>query len=1227
MANTSGYEIVAEITPEVAHQILLGAWDNSIIPHSVDVASGTGFGPYQLADGVVNIPREGLALELAPVDNALRIRLGAEIQVEVANPPVPSATYFGLTADIAVTAPLGTLDSTINVGVILAGLPRERVTATVTSGDPIGPITLELIREYVHARYEDGTIPHTVTELGVSFGGFTADAFLEIFDDPSDPNHQIAVLEPAPGQVKLLIPVHLRLSNVAAPAGSPQPLSPMGVEAKLALTCPLETGAGFVRARLSTATTDVEDLEPAPGPEGTNYVTNRAGASLLGIDLDAVLKTHLRSRAETIAHNTGDVQVEVPTLAQIEAFIGDQVHLALLARGNIPIWTPQTPDSAVTVNDVTPKVLADAIAMALNAGASADPNGITNMIPAGRSCAIVISGEKVLQIIDETIHRPESEGGFGPEFPPRTFHDVDGHDVVLTSLRISLRDGSIRLEGDVTVVDAVCGADVDASFTADVGLEWVNNADGTQTLRPFVIGEPDVDLSAWAWLISLLVGFILGGLIGGIVVAVVLSLVDDLAERIGSVVIRDEVTGQIRTLGAWPQQLQGIGTVTTRFENPVDIDPDGIIFPDAFTVTAFYASTVVAPAQANGPYAAPAGVPVTFQGGPPAPSTSYHWDFGDGATATGMTTTHAYANDGTYVAKLTTVVAQPGGTRSRQFALVRVHNVPPKVDLGPPVTIREGEEIELVATFTDDEWPDKHEAVFDFGDDSLPVQGSISETNQPPRAQGTARARHAYCDNGDYVVTVKVRDEDGGVGIATKAVKVLNVAPVVEAGEDFYAYPCTPVTLIASFVDPGWCDTHTGTWDFGDCTPPQPAVIHERHQAPAAVGIAAATHVYHRCGTYLARATVADDDGGVGVDTTVVRVVSVRNAGFEEGFRSRLAGIVANEWEPYVSLASKPGVLSTAATAASVQFDAEEFIVHEGQRSQRIAGQGAFRGGLWQQLGANPGWDYQVSVWYHLAETSEGVCRLGLDPEGGTDPDAPSVVWQAGVHRGSWRQLVVRVTSRARAVTIFLEASGQRGAVAYFDEVKLVVTPCPLRVELPEPQPPEREEKCVDWKQERKPRRLEPEETWKGFQFRSASGRPLEIVVWGEPAGDGKLRLQAKGLRVELPFEADTVTVELGVYAPLRVASYDTSGARLAQELAVPGQQRLQTLTLRSPGQVALEFTGGGEESYLVRLCAAREKTTVTLARPRGTPQTASQAVKQNCSKYGILNPTAPEEA
>ena len=130
--------------------------------------------------------------------------------------------------------------------------------------------------------------------------------------------------------------------------------------------------------------------------------------------------------------------------------------------------------------------------------------------------------------------------------------------------------------------------------------------------------------------------------------------------------------------------------MTARFENPVLIDPQSVMFPDAYAVLATFASTVIAFAEANGPYVVPAGAPMTFAGGPVTADTTYAWDFGDGQTAVGRVANHTYADNGIYVAKLTTTVNQPGGVVTRQFARVHARNVPPVVDAGPDLLIDEG---------------------------------------------------------------------------------------------------------------------------------------------------------------------------------------------------------------------------------------------------------------------------------------------------------------------------------------------------------------------------------------------------------------------------------------------------------------------------------------------------------------------------------------------------------
>jgi hypothetical protein len=198
--------------------------------------------------------------------------LPSHIQVQIANPPVPSATMFDMYATVTATLPVGKLRGTINVGLIVDSLPRGKVGVTLTSGDPVGPITLSLIQEYVDNLYRNGTIPRSVSNPGVSFGIYTADAYTDVYDDPTDPAHRIDVTQPAPNQVTVSIPIHLKLTNLHSSAPI-QPASPMGVETRVDITAPLAIVAGSITAKISTGTIAVEDLTPATGIEGGSIPT------------------------------------------------------------------------------------------------------------------------------------------------------------------------------------------------------------------------------------------------------------------------------------------------------------------------------------------------------------------------------------------------------------------------------------------------------------------------------------------------------------------------------------------------------------------------------------------------------------------------------------------------------------------------------------------------------------------------------------------------------------------------------------------------------------------------------------------------------------------------------------------------------------------------------------------------------------------------------------------
>ena len=1196
MPDLHGYEVVGELTVAVLNDVLKGAWDNNIIPHSTNIAPNTALGPYHVQDGVVNIARDDVSLVMDRPANGVRVTLHCEMQAHIADPPIPSASFFDIEADVAVSVPLGVLPGdSKKVAALLNDVPRSAVSAVITSGNPIPGLTVSGIEEYVHKQYHDGVIKDHYEQTAVSLGGFTGDAWLDVYDDQSKPNHHITVVDVGGGKMKVVIPIHLKLYNLTGLAAS---VSPMGVVANLTLTTPVTPGAGAITAPIKTqGVVALEAYGPAPAndpevgsfdSEGAHYTT----ALSFQPGLETVIKGQLTARATAIAAAMGDITIPVPTQSDLEGFIADQAHKAVVNHGNIGLWTPSPPPGGeVTLRNVKPQALTDAIAFCINDSPGADSLAIGNFIPAGFSCGIAISAAKVLEIVDQQIHKPESEGGFGSDFPNTPHHETaDGHDAIVTRLDVSLRTGSIHVEGDVTVVDAIADSiDVDASFEAEIGLQFEDNADGTQTVQPFTISQ-DVDLSLLAWILSFLTGFITFGIVGGIIALVVMAVVEGIAEKIGGSIIRDEITGQIKGIGAWPQSLDGIGDVEARFENPILIDPSGIVFGDAYHVTATFASVTDALADANGPYTVPEGAEVEFDGGPIKPHTTYSWDVGDGTVLPGAVVTHRYADDGLYIAKLTTVVAEKGGVTTRHFAAVRAKNVAPTVDAGPPITIDEGAVTEFTATFTDPGWVDTHTVTFDFGDNSAPVVGTLTETHNEPLGKGVVKASHAFCDNGTYTVTVRVRDDDGGVGVDTKTVTVLNVAPTVDAGPDMFAYRCTPITLVGRFTDPGWCDTHTGTWDFGDCTPPLPATVRERHEPPEGCGIVAATHRYDTCGHFIA--DVHGDRRRWWCGPRHDR--STRRRRGERRLRGRIPHAAArHRRQRVVGVCRCVRTRHVGAKVGRVEFAPEEFVVHSdgrrGQRSQRCNGTGAYRAGIYQRVGANSDWDYQVSAWFHSMQPG-ATCALGIDPAGGTDPDATSVVWTSSDDAGNWKQLAVRCTATSRAVTIFLACrSDQPGATStWFDDVELIPYPCPLG-EAPPCKPPQDQTTCVDWKDEARPRVVGTPYTKNGFTFESSTKDPLRIVAWGPPPNQMKLGLPVRIMRVQLPFAADRVAAHVwtGTKQPIAMQALNAAGAAVGVD-ATSGQSSPsapETLEVRATGITTLLFAGGEREGTLVDLC------------------------------------------
>ncbi len=78
------------------------------------------------------------------------------------------------------------------------------------------------------------------------------------------------------------------------------------------------------------------------------------------------------------------------------------------------------------------------------------------------------------------------------------------------------------------------------------------------------------------------------------------------------------------------------------------------------------------------------------------------------------------------------------------------------------------------------------------------------------RATGPV-ARHAFCQEGNHLVTLHARDAFGHVGDALCQVSVRNVPPVADAGDDRTSCLGRSITMVGSGDDPG-CDELKYTW-------------------------------------------------------------------------------------------------------------------------------------------------------------------------------------------------------------------------------------------------------------------------------------------------------------------------------------------------------------------------------------------------------------------------------
>ena len=355
-------------------------------------------------------------------------------------------------------------------------------------------------------------------------------------------------------------------SVVPKPDLDPQPPELQGVlvDAVLSADAVLEddpmTPGGF-QVRLNAPTTKVTVQGITPGGAVDHYTGNQAR---LGPEFNFIVAAQIRDRGLEFLLMMGNLAISVPTVASIQNALAKLISDAMVSIGFIPIWPPKdSPGLPLAITKVTPKVFNDAIVLAINPGAGADENALTNFIPLMRDLAFVISADGV-QNIFEAIKRDQN---------PFHRYSGDGHDFDLHSLSLSLKPGAVHFEGDMTVINAIAfSIDVDATFKVDVHLKW---EPGNKLIATPDTPDVNTNLSILAWVVSLILGFFTLGGLGVVIAIIVLKVCEAVAQHIGSDITKDP---NFTAVVGWPESLPQIGTVKADFDNPIDIDTDGLMF-------------------------------------------------------------------------------------------------------------------------------------------------------------------------------------------------------------------------------------------------------------------------------------------------------------------------------------------------------------------------------------------------------------------------------------------------------------------------------------------------------------------------------------------------------------------------------------------------------------------------------------------------------------------------
>jgi len=228
----------------------------------------------------------------------------------------------------------------------------------------------------------------------------------------------------------------------------------------------------------------------------------------------------------------------------------------------------------------------------------------------------------------------------------------------------------------------------------------------------------------------------------------------------------------------------------------------------------------------------------------PDGTISYNWDFGDGNTATGVTVSHAYSDNGSYSVTLT-VTDNAGATDSAHATKTVMNRQPVASFTETAETVNTDETISFDASDSSDPDGTIVNYSWDFGDGTKGTGVSV---------------QHAYSQDGTYTVTLTVTDDDGATDTSSATKTVLNRIPIAsftESAETVSIGESIHFDASGSYDPDGTIVNYL--WDFGD--------------GNTATGVEV-DHAYEDDGVYTVTLTVIDDDDATGSATATKTVLN-----------------------------------------------------------------------------------------------------------------------------------------------------------------------------------------------------------------------------------------------------------------------------------------------------------------------------------------------------------------